>query len=59
MTKSEFHINIKNQRHVIKNDTLIITTNFIVLKSMIRENVNSLKNIKNNLYNVKKDTDSL
>ena len=49
MTKSEFHINIKNQRHVIKNDTLIITTNCIVLKSVIRENVNSLKNIKNNL----------
>ena len=46
MTKSEFHINIKNQRHVIKNDTLIITTNCIRLKSMIRENVKSLKNIK-------------
>ena len=59
MTKSEFHINIKNQRHVIKNDTLIITTNCIGLKSMIRENVNSLKNIKNNLHNVKKDTNSL
>ena len=59
MTKSEFHINIKNQRHVIKNDTLIITTNCISLKSMIRENVNSLKNIKNNLYNIKKETDSL
>ena len=26
---------------------------------MIRENVKSLKNIKNNLYNVTKETDSL
>ena len=31
MTKSEFHINIKNRRHVIKNYTLIITTNCIRL----------------------------
>ena len=46
MIKSAFYINIKNQRHVIKNDTLIITTNCIRLKSMIRENVKSLKNIK-------------
>ena len=59
MAKSEFHINIKNRRHVIKNDTLIITTNCIRLKSMIRENVKSLKNIKNNLYSVKKDSDSI
>ena len=59
MTKSEFHINIKNRHHVIKNDTLIITTNCIRLKSMIRENVKSLKNIKNNLYSVKKDSDSI
>ena len=54
MTKSEFHINIKNWRHIIKKDTLIIATNCIRLKSMIRENVESLKNIKNNLYSVKK-----
>ena len=33
-------------------------TNCIKLKSVIRENVNSLKNIENDLYNVKKDTDS-
>ena len=26
---------------------------------MVRENINSLKNIKNNLYNVKKDNNSL
>ena len=39
MTKNEFYINIKNQRHVINNDTLITKTNCIRLKSMIRENV--------------------
>ena len=59
MTKSEFYINIKNRRHVIKNDTLIITTNCIRLKSMIRENVKTLKNIKNNLYSIEKDSDSI
>ena len=59
MAKSEFHINIKNRRHVIKNDTLIITTNCIRLKSMIRENVKTLKNIKNNLYSIEKDSDSI
>ena len=52
MTKSELYINIKNQRHIINNDTLITKTNCIRLKSMIRENVKSLKNIKNNLYSV-------
>ena len=46
-------------KHVIKNDMLIFTTNCIKLKSMIRENVKSLKNIKNNLYSVKKDSDSI
>ena len=59
MTKNESYINIKNRHHVIRNDTLIITTNCIKLKSMIRENVKSLKNIKNNLYSVKKDSDSI
>ena len=38
---------------------LITNTNCIKSKSMIRENINSLKNIKNNLYSVKKDTHSL
>ena len=37
--KSGFYINIKNQHHVIRDDTLIITTNCIKLKSMIRENM--------------------
>ena len=59
MTKSEFYINIKNWRHFINNDTLITKTNCIKLKSMIRENVRWLKNIKNNLYSVKKDNDSI
>ena len=59
ITKNEYHVNIKNRCHIINNDMLITKTNCIKLKSMIRENVNSLKNIKNNLYGVKKDTDSL
>ena len=59
MTKNEYHVNIKNWCHIINNDMLITNTNCIKSKSMIRENVNSLKNIKNNLYSVKKDTDSL
>ena len=52
--KNEFYINIRNQHHVIKNDTLIFRSNCIKLRNMIRKNVKSLKNIKNNLYNVKK-----
>ena len=59
MTKNEYYVNIKNQGHIINNDMLINKTNCIKLKSVIRENINSLKNIKNNLYSVKKDTDSL
>ena len=35
MTKNEFYINTKNKKHVIKNDMLIITTNYIKLKSVI------------------------
>ena len=59
MRKNEFCINTKNIKHVIKNYMLIFTTNCIKLKSMIRENVKLLKNIKNNLHNVKKDSDSI
>ena len=58
MTKNESYINIRNRHHVIKNDTLIFTTNCIKLKSMIYENVKSLKIIKTNLYGVKKDIKS-
>ena len=59
MAKSEFYIKIKNRRHIINNDTLITKTNYIKLKSVVRENINSLKNIKNNLYNIKKYSDSI
>ena len=59
MTKNEYYVNIKNRCHIINNDMLINKTNCIKLKSVIRENVNSLKNIKNNLYSIKKDTNSL
>ena len=59
MTKSEFYINIKNRRHIINNDTLITKTNCIKLKSILRKNVKSLKNIKNNLSSIKKDSDSI
>ena len=52
VTKNEYYVNIKNWCHIIKNDTLITKTNCIKLKSMIRKNVMSLKNVK-------KDTDSL
>ena len=59
MTKNEYYVNIKNKSHIINNDMLINETKCIKSKSVIRENINSLKNIKNNLYNVKKDTNSL
>ena len=57
--KNEFYINSKNINHVIKNDMLIFRANCIKLKSIIRENVKSLKNIKNNLYDIEKDSDSI
>ena len=59
MTKNEYYVNIKNQGHIINNDLLINKTNYIKLKSVVRENINSLKNIRNNLFNVKKDSNSL
>ena len=59
ITKIEYYVNIKNKSPIINNDTLITKTNCIKLKSMVRENINSLKNIKNNLYNVKKDNINL
>ena len=55
MTKNEYYVNIRNKGHIINNDTLINKTKCIKLKSVVRENINSLKNIKNNFYNVKKD----
>ena len=50
---------ILNRRHIINNVTLITKTNCIKLKSMLWENVKSLKNIKNKLYSVKKDSHSI
>ena len=59
ITKNESYINIKNKYDVIKNDKLIAKANCITLKIRIRKNINSLKNIKNNLYCVKKDIDNI
>ena len=59
MTKNGYYVNVKNKSPIINNDTLITKTNCIKLKKMVRENINSLKNIKNNLYNVKKDNINL
>ena len=53
MIKNEYYVNIRNDSPIINNDTLITKSNCIKLKSVVRENINSLKNIKNNLYNVK------
>ena len=58
MTRNEHYVNIKNRCHIINNDMLITKTNCIKLKSMIRKNVMSLENIKNNLYSVKTPIDS-
>ena len=58
MTKNEYYVNIRNKGHIINNDMLINKTKCIKLKSVVRENINSLKNIKNNLYNVKKNNNS-
>ena len=59
MTKNEYYVNIRNKGHIINNDMLINKTKCIKLKNVVRENINSLKNIKNNLYNIKKDNNSL
>ena len=59
MTKNKYYVNIKNKSPIINNDTLISKTNCIKLKSMVRENINSIENIKNNLYNIKKDNNNL
>ena len=49
MTKNEYYVNIRNKRHIINNDMLINKTKCIKLKGLVQENVNSPKNIKNNL----------
>ena len=45
MTKNEYYINIRNKGHIINNDILINKTKCIELKSVVQENINSLKNI--------------
>ena len=45
MTKNEYYLNIRNKSHIINNGMLINKTKCIKLKRMIRENINSLKNI--------------
>ena len=59
MTKNEYYVNIKNKSPIINNNTLITKTNCIKLKSVVRENINSLKNIENKLYNIKKYNNNL
>ena len=59
MTKNEYYVNIRNKGHIISDDMLINKTKCIKLKSVVRETINSLKNIRNNLYNVKKNNNSL
>ena len=54
MTKKEYYVNIKNQGHIVNNDMLINKTNCIKLKKVIRENTNSLKNIKMIFITLKK-----
>ena len=59
MAKNEYYVKTKNMSPIINNDTLITKTNGIKLKILIRENINSLKNIKNNYCNIKKDNINL
>ena len=49
MIKNEYYVNIRNKSPIINNDTLITKANCIKLKGVVRENIHSLKNIKNNL----------
>ena len=59
MTKNKYYVNIRNKGYIIINDMLINKTKCIKSKSVVLENINSLKNIKNNLYNVTKGNNSL
>ena len=59
MTKNEYYVNIRNKGHFINNDMLINKTKCIKSKSVVLENINSRKNIKNNLYNVTKGNNNL
>ena len=54
MIKNEYYVNIRNKSPIINSDTLITKTKCIKLNNVVRENINSLKNIKNVNVNVKK-----
>ena len=56
MTKNEYYINIRNKGHIINNDMLVNKTKCIKLKSVIQENINSLKNILNIIFITLKKT---
>ena len=43
--KNEYQVNIKNPHYIINNDTSINKTNRIKLRNMMRENIDSIKNI--------------
>ena len=43
--KNEYQVNVKNSHHIINNDTSINKTNRIKLRNMMRENIDSIKNI--------------
>ena len=56
MTKNEYYVNIRNKGHIINNDMLINKTKCIKLKSVVRENINSLKTLKIIFITFKKTT---
>ena len=56
MTKNEYYVNIRNKGHIINNDMLINKTKCIQLKSVVRENINSLKTLKIIFITLKKTT---
>ena len=43
MTKNQYYVNIRNKGHIINNDMLMNKTKCIKVKSVVRENINSLK----------------
>ena len=56
ITKNEYYVNIRNKSPIVNNDTLITKTNCIKLKSVVRENINSIKTLKINFITLKKTT---
>ena len=56
ITKNEYYVNIRNKSHIINNDILINKTKYIKVKSVVRENINSLKTLKKIFITLKKTT---